>query len=87
VGSRASLKAKARGKILCLCRGSNPGRPVRGQILTELPRLLKLINILFNHILKLIRAGPSYPVSRSCTYTNMPWRFKNVIKIYQVYGG
>jgi hypothetical protein len=25
VGSRAGLDAKARGKLLCLCRGSNPG--------------------------------------------------------------
>jgi hypothetical protein len=31
---RAGLDAEARGKILCLCRGSNPGHPVRSQ--TEL---------------------------------------------------
>jgi hypothetical protein len=29
VGPRAGLDAEVRGKILCLCRGSNPGRPVR----------------------------------------------------------
>jgi hypothetical protein len=29
----AGLDAKARGKILCLCWGSNPGRPVRSQTL------------------------------------------------------
>jgi hypothetical protein len=42
VGPRADLDEEARRKILCLCRGSNPGRPVRSQdtILTELPRLL-----------------------------------------------
>jgi hypothetical protein len=41
VGPRAGLDTEARGKILCLCRGSNPGRPARSQdtILTELPRL------------------------------------------------
>jgi hypothetical protein len=32
-GPRASLDAKARGKILCLCRGSNPDRPVCSQTL------------------------------------------------------
>jgi hypothetical protein len=26
VGLRAGLDTEARGKILCLCRGSNPGR-------------------------------------------------------------
>jgi hypothetical protein len=41
VGHRAGLDAGARRKILCLCRGSNTGCPVRRQtILTELPRLL-----------------------------------------------
>jgi hypothetical protein len=33
VGLRAGLDAEARGKILCLCRGSNPGRPVCSQSL------------------------------------------------------
>jgi hypothetical protein len=33
VGPRAGLDAEARGKILCLYRGSNPGRPVRSQTL------------------------------------------------------
>jgi hypothetical protein len=33
VGPRADLDAKARRKILCLCRGLNPGRPVRSQTL------------------------------------------------------
>jgi hypothetical protein len=33
VGPRAGLDAEARGKILCLCRGSNPGRLVRRQTL------------------------------------------------------
>jgi hypothetical protein len=33
VGPRADLDAESRGKILCLCRGSNPGRPVRSQTL------------------------------------------------------
>jgi hypothetical protein len=33
VGPRADLDADVRGKILCLCRGSNPGRPVRSQTL------------------------------------------------------
>jgi hypothetical protein len=33
VGPRADLDTEARGKILCLCRGSNPGRPVCNQTL------------------------------------------------------
>jgi hypothetical protein len=33
VGPRAGLDAEVRGKILCLCRESNPGRPVRSQTL------------------------------------------------------
>jgi hypothetical protein len=33
VGPRAGLDAEARGKILCHCRGSNPGRAVRSQTL------------------------------------------------------
>jgi hypothetical protein len=33
VGPRAGLDAEATGKFLCLCRGSNPGRPVHSQTL------------------------------------------------------
>jgi hypothetical protein len=33
VGPRADLDTEARGKILCLCRGSNPGLPVCSQTL------------------------------------------------------
>jgi hypothetical protein len=33
VGPRGWVDAEARRKILCLCRGSNPGRPVRSQTL------------------------------------------------------
>jgi hypothetical protein len=33
VGPTAGLDAETRGKILCLCRGSNPGRPARSQTL------------------------------------------------------
>jgi hypothetical protein len=29
VGPRAGLDTEDRGKIFCLCRGSNPDRPVR----------------------------------------------------------
>jgi hypothetical protein len=38
VGPRAGLDPQARRKILCLCQGLNPGRPVRSQatITTEL---------------------------------------------------
>jgi hypothetical protein len=36
VGPRAGLDAEVRGKILRLCRGSNPGRPVRSQTLYRL---------------------------------------------------
>jgi hypothetical protein len=34
VGPRFGLDAEARRKILCLCRGSNPDRPARGQTLS-----------------------------------------------------
>jgi hypothetical protein len=33
VGPRAGLDAEARRKILCVCRGSNRGRPARSQTL------------------------------------------------------
>jgi hypothetical protein len=33
VGPRASPDAEARGKILCLCRGSNPSHPAHSQTL------------------------------------------------------
>jgi hypothetical protein len=33
VGSRAGLDPETKRKIVCLCRGSNPGHPVRSQIL------------------------------------------------------
>jgi hypothetical protein len=33
VGPRVGLDVGARRKILCLCRGSNPGRPARSQTL------------------------------------------------------
>jgi hypothetical protein len=33
VGPRAGLNAQVRGKIFCLCRGSNAGSPVRSQTL------------------------------------------------------
>jgi hypothetical protein len=33
VGSRAGLDTKVRGEIVCLCRGSNLGRPVRSHTL------------------------------------------------------
>jgi hypothetical protein len=36
VGSRAGLDTEARREILCLCRGSNPGRPVHSQSLYRL---------------------------------------------------
>jgi hypothetical protein len=34
VGPRAGLDGETRRIILCLCRGSNPGRPVRSQTQT-----------------------------------------------------
>jgi hypothetical protein len=36
MGLRAGLVTEARGKILCLCRGLNPGRPVCSQPLYRL---------------------------------------------------
>jgi hypothetical protein len=42
VGVRVGLDREAGGKILCLCRGSNPGRPIVLSVagdFTELPRL------------------------------------------------
>jgi hypothetical protein len=34
MGLRAGLDTEARGKILCLCRESKPGRPVSSQALS-----------------------------------------------------
>jgi hypothetical protein len=43
VGFRANLDTQAKGKILCLRRGSNPSSPMRSQtLLTELPELLMI---------------------------------------------
>jgi hypothetical protein len=36
VGLRAGLDTEARGKVLCLCQGSNPGHPVCSQTLYSL---------------------------------------------------
>jgi hypothetical protein len=47
VGPRAVLDVEAIRKILCLCRGSNPGRPVRSQTLYWL-RYLNSIYIYFS---------------------------------------
>jgi hypothetical protein len=54
VGLRAGLDTEDRGKILCLCWGSNPGRPVcshSGIVLTE---LLQLIIIKINNFIIII---------------------------------
>jgi hypothetical protein len=47
VGPRAGLDAEVRGKTLCHCRGSNPGRPVRSQILYSLSYLGTIRTIYF----------------------------------------
>jgi hypothetical protein len=49
VDLRAGLETEARGKILCLCWGSNPSHPVCSQdtILTELPQLPLLLGSYF----------------------------------------
>jgi hypothetical protein len=58
VGPRAGLDTEDRGKVLCPCRGSNPGRPARSQTLYCLsypaPTTSYYINILcsgteYNH--------------------------------------
>jgi hypothetical protein len=51
VGPRDGLHAEVRGKTLCLCRGSNPGRPVRSQTL--------LITCKEHVCLKLLRGSAS----------------------------
>jgi hypothetical protein len=51
VGPRAGLDAETRRKILCLCWGSNLGRPVRSQSkLTELSGSHPLCNKCNNYI-------------------------------------
>jgi hypothetical protein len=47
VGPRAGLDVEVRGKILCLCRGSNPGSPVRGQLLYWLMYPAPILTIFF----------------------------------------
>jgi hypothetical protein len=41
------LDTEAREKILCLCRGSNPGHPFCSQTRTELPQVLNVSDIEF----------------------------------------
>jgi hypothetical protein len=47
VGHRAGLDTEVRGKILCLCWGSNPGRPVCSQIFMLI--INTNINLLFKN--------------------------------------
>jgi hypothetical protein len=54
VGPRAGLDAEVRGKILCLCRGSNPGRPVRSQTLYRLSYYQKKYISLYQYLVLLI---------------------------------
>jgi hypothetical protein len=46
VALRAGLDTEARGNILCLCRGSNPGRPIVQSVI----RHCTGINILMSRI-------------------------------------
>jgi hypothetical protein len=46
VGLRAGLDTEARGEIIFLCRGSNPGRPVCSHTLFPLPVTIALIFLL-----------------------------------------
>jgi hypothetical protein len=53
VGPRAGLDAEARRKILCLCRGSNPGRPVRSQTLCSITySITELRNKIYHRVRK-----------------------------------
>jgi hypothetical protein len=54
VGPRAGPDAEVRGKVLCLCRGSHPGRPVRSQTLYRLSYRLLLGHVLFNICINVI---------------------------------
>jgi hypothetical protein len=54
VGPRAGPDAEVRGKILCLCRGPNPGRPVNSQTLYSLsyPALTVSTLVLLNSLIQ-----------------------------------
>jgi hypothetical protein len=58
VGPRAGLDAEARGKILCPCRGSNPDRPARSQMLYYLSYRGSQ---LMNNELEMLRRKQSWP--------------------------
>jgi hypothetical protein len=60
VGPRAGLDAETRRKILCPCRGSNPGRPVRSQSLYWLsyPGSMIIVWTVFTSL----SATPPYPL-------------------------
>jgi hypothetical protein len=62
VGFRADLDAEARRKILRLCQGSKPGRPVCSQTLTAM-----LINVTDNSVLK--HMGPTFLVAVMAHHT------------------
>jgi hypothetical protein len=65
VGPRAGLDAEVRGKILCLCLGSNPVRPVHSQRLSYPTLKLRdvefkmflLINVSKRILVKLLGVG------------------------------
>jgi hypothetical protein len=76
VGFRADLDTEARGKILCLCRGWKPGRPVCSKTLCrQLAQIIYCINI---------RNISSFsPLKLNCNYvetsmTIIPWKYLSV---------
>jgi hypothetical protein len=48
---RAGMDAEVRGKIVCLCRGSNPGLSIRSQAIIILGKWYKLWNTLLQNFL------------------------------------
>jgi hypothetical protein len=76
VGPRAGMDTEARGKILYLCLGSNPGRPVRCQtLLTELPRLKLTTSGSHICVTKLNELSSDEPME--CMYACMDTRIRS----------
>jgi hypothetical protein len=87
VGFRAGLDTEARGKMICLCQGSNSGRPVYSQALYclstrqgKLHRLVRFITSSFQNMQKECRGHHSR--SSVILYIKIPKMLKYSIGVH-----
>jgi hypothetical protein len=67
VGLRAGLDTEARGKILCLCQGSNPNRPINQSVVRHYTNWATQVT----YILCLIH----YRLTANIAYIKMKWKY------------